>query len=113
MTALASLASHHRVTWIASAMSDGDREVALESGSAGIEEHARTGASYRLRFVVHEPAAFNWYYNVVANPTLWFVQHYLWDLIRRPAHDKGVLDQAWREGYVPVNHAFAEAVLEE
>jgi len=113
VTALASLASHHRVTWIASAMSDGDREVALENGETGIEEHDRTGASYRLRFVAHEPAAYDLYYNVVANPTLWFIQHYLYDLVHQSTHGKGRLDQAWREGYVPVNRAFAEAVLDE
>ncbi len=113
VTALASLASHHRVTWIASAMSDADREVALESGSAGIEERTHTGASYRLRFVAHEPAAYDWYYDVIANPTLWFLQHYLWYLVHQPTHGKGRLDQAWREGYVPVNYAFAEAVLDE
>jgi len=113
VTALAGLASHHRVTWIASAMSDADRDIALESGSAGIEEHANTGASYRLRFVAHEPEAYDWFYNVVANPTLWFLQHYLWYLVHQPTHGKGRLDRAWREGYVPVNHAFAEAVLDE
>ena len=113
VTALASLASHHRVTWIASAMSEADHEIALENGSEGIEEHARTGASYRLRFVAHEPVAYDLFYNVVANPTLWFIQHYLWDLVHEPRHDRGRLGQAWSEGYVPVNHAFAEAVLDE
>ena len=29
--------------------------------------------AYRLRLVAHDPAAYDWYYNVVANPMLWFI----------------------------------------
>src|SRR5207244_12332222 len=48
VTALRSLVSHHDVTWIASAMSEEDREVALEAGDGPIEETARDGPPYRL-----------------------------------------------------------------
>ena len=79
VTALASLVAHHDVTWIASAMTDEDRAVASEA-PAGLEERARDGAPYRLRLVAHAEQAYDWYYNVVSNPTLWFVQHYPADL---------------------------------
>ncbi|HSC91112.1 MAG TPA: trehalose-6-phosphate synthase [Gaiellaceae bacterium] len=111
VTALRSLVSHHDVTWIASAITDEDRALALESGGA-VEETARDGAPYRLRLVAHDPAAYDWFYNVVANPTLWFLQHYLWDLASNPNLDPGLL-HAWEHGYVPVNRAFAAAVLDE
>jgi trehalose 6-phosphate synthase len=106
VTALRALVSHHDVTWIASAMSDEDRAV------RATDETARDGSPYRLRFVDHTEAAFDWFYNVVSNPTLWFLQHYLWDLPLTPTVDQG-LEHAWEEGYVPVNAAFAEAVIEE
>jgi trehalose 6-phosphate synthase len=112
VTALRSLVSHHDVTWIASAMSDEDRLVAEEAVGEAIEETARDDSPFRLRLVVHEPAAMDWFYNVVANPTLWFLQHYLWDLKYAPNVDHG-LHHAWQEGYVPVNEAFAEATLSE
>jgi trehalose 6-phosphate synthase len=112
VTALRSLVAHHDVTWIASAMSDEDRALAVESGGEAIEEVARDGSPYRLRLVAHDPAAYDWYYNVVANPTLWFLQHYLWALAYAPDIDPG-LHHAWDEGYVPVNRAFAEAALAE
>jgi trehalose 6-phosphate synthase len=112
VTALRSLVSSHHVTWIASAMTDEDRLVAAEVGGGAVEERARDGSPYRLRFVVHDEAAYDWYYNVVANPTLWFLQHYLWALARAPDVDHG-LHHAWAEGYVPVNAAFAEAVVAE
>ena len=112
VTALASLVALHDVTWIASAMSEGDRAVAAEAGGDAFEETARDGSSYRLRLVAHERSAYDWFYNVVANPTLWFLQHYLWDLARAPDVDRG-LHHAWDEGYVAVNAGFADAVVSE
>lgn len=112
VTALSNFAAHQPVTWIASAMSETDREIAQKE-SGGIEEITPTGASFRLRLVAHDEASYELYYNVVANPTLWFVQHYLWDLAHHPNHDRGGLEHAWRDGYMPINAAFAEAVLDE
>jgi trehalose 6-phosphate synthase len=108
VTALRGLAAVHDVTWIASAISDDDRALAGEP----IEERARDGSPFRLRFVAHDPQAYDWYYNVVANPMLWFVQHYLWELSYTPKLDAG-FHTAWRDGYAAVNAKFAAAVLEE
>ena len=47
---------------------------------------------------------------MIANPQLWFVQHYLWDLSNAP--DIRVEEKAaWRYGYKVVNSDIAEAVL--
>jgi trehalose 6-phosphate synthase len=102
-TALRSLLQYHDVTWIASAMSEGDRERAGEV----VEQDA-----YRLKLVAHSPQAYDWYYNVVANPMLWFIQHSLWELAYTPKVD-AAFHQAWREGYMSVNADFAEAVVAE
>src|SRR5207248_7313846 len=82
VTALAGLAAHHDVTWIASAMSDEDRVVAADNSESD------------LRLIAHDPAAYDAYYNVVANPTLWFLQHYLWGLADAPDVD-AQLAEAW------------------
>jgi trehalose 6-phosphate synthase len=112
VTALRGLVSHHDVTWIASAMSDEDVVVCRENGGGAFEETTRDGSSFRLRLVEHDPRAYDWYYNVVANPTLWFVQHHLWDLKTSPNIDEG-LHHAWEQGYVAVNRNFAAAVVDE
>ena len=112
VTALRSLVEHHDVTWIASAMSEEDRVVVDEVGGVATDEVARGGAPYRLHLVAHDPTAYDWYYNVVANPMLWFLQHYLWGLASAPDVDHG-LHHAWNEGYVAVNRGFAEAVVAE
>jgi trehalose 6-phosphate synthase len=112
VTALRSLVAHHDVTWIASAMTDEDRVVAEEHGGAAVEETARDGSPYRVRLVAHDPTAYDRFYNVAANPTLWFLQHYMWGLPYAPDLDLG-LHNAWYSGYLPVNEAFAEATIAE
>jgi len=112
VTALRSLVLHHDVTWIASAMSEEDRVVSDENEGEACEETARDGTSFRLRLVPHDPHAYDWYYNVVANPMLWFLQHHLWGLASEPVIDHG-FHHAWSEGYVAVNRSFADAVLDE
>jgi trehalose 6-phosphate synthase len=108
VTALRGLVSHHDVTWIASAITDEDRVAADET----IDETARDGSAFRLRLIAHDESAYDWFYNVVSNPMLWFLQHYLWELAYTPAIDHG-FRQGWEQGYVRVNQGFADAVLEE
>ena len=61
--------------------------------------------------VSHGEGDFDRYYNVFANPMLWFIQHHLWDLTRNPNHDLE-LQEAWKS-YATVNEGFAKAVVEE
>jgi trehalose 6-phosphate synthase len=105
VTALRSLVQYHDVTWIASAITDEDRVVAGET----FEETARDGSPYGLRLVTHDPQAYDWFYNVVANPMLWFLQHSLWELPYTPKID-AAFHRAWQEGYTAVNENFAAAV---
>jgi trehalose 6-phosphate synthase len=112
VTALRGLIDRQDVTWVASAISAEDRVVCAENDGRAFEETSREGSSFRLRLVAHPTQAYDWFYNVVANPTLWFLQHYLWDLKESPNLDQG-LHYAWEKGYVEVNRNFAEAVLDE
>ena len=108
VTALRGLLDREEVTWIASAMSDEDRAVAAEGT---IDETSRDGSPFRLRLVAHDPDAYAAFYNVAANPTLWFVQHALVDELAEPVG--APFERAWDEGYTAVNAAFAAAVLDE
>src|SRR5215207_4982602 len=112
VTALRGLLDHHDVTWLASAMSTEDVVVSMDNNGGAIEELSREGSAFRLRLVAHDAQAYDWFYNVIANPTLWFIQHYLWDLKDEPSLDEG-LHRAWTDGYEVVNRNFAAAVLEE
>jgi trehalose 6-phosphate synthase len=98
-TALRGLVEQHDVTWIANAMTDEDRVVAGEDQRGTI-------------LIAQDRDAYARFYNVIANPTLWFVQHMLWDLARTPDWDDARHD-AWTNGYVPVNVRMARATLAE
>jgi trehalose 6-phosphate synthase len=112
VTALRSLVAHHEVTWIGSAISGEDRAVAEEHAGDGFDETWRDGSPYRLRLVAHESRAYDGFYNVIANPLLWFLQHYMWGLGYAPDIDVAV-GEAWFDGYVSVNEGFASAIVAE
>ena len=63
-----------------------------------------------MLLVESDPDAYDRFYNVIANPILWFIQHYLWDLSNAPDIRQEEAD-AWDEGYVAVNRDLAEAVI--
>jgi trehalose 6-phosphate synthase len=111
VTAVSAIARERQPIWIAAAMTDGDRQRAEQARQAG-EELIEYGdpPEFRLRFVVPSPEAYHQYYNVISNPLLWFLQHYLWDTPRSPDITKEIWD-AWRNGYVTVNHLFAEEII--
>ena len=52
-----------------------------------------------MRYVAPSRDAYHKYYNVVANPMLWFIQHYLWDLGWHPDIRANEID-AWQNGYL-------------
>jgi len=90
-------------TWIAAAMTDGDREAAAE----GVVD----SEGFRVHTLAVDPQAYRMAYDVVSNATLWFLHHGLFDLSRRPR-----LDRRWAEAwaaYRDVNHAFARAVIDQ
>src|SRR5436309_5875619 len=109
VTALSGLVSHRRALWIASAMTDEDVVVASENdGPVAIEVD---GITYDVQMVVSDPTAYDRFYNVIANPILWFIQHYLWDLSNAPDIRRAEVD-AWEEGYKVVNDDIAAAVIQ-
>jgi trehalose 6-phosphate synthase len=93
-------------------MSDEDRAVSVDTGGGAIDEQSRDGSPFRLRLLAHDETAYDWFYNVISNPMLWFLQHYLWELAYEPSIDIA-LQHAWDGGYTQVNETFAQAVLEE
>jgi trehalose 6-phosphate synthase len=111
VTALSGLVSHRDALWIASAMTDEDVEVSEESEGRPIELEI-DGVEYRLCFVESEGEAYDRFYNVIANPILWFIQHYLWDLSNAPDIREEELD-AWEFGYKAVNEDIAREVVKQ
>src|ERR1700748_3219939 len=112
VTALIGLASHRPVTWVASAMTDEDVAEAERNDGRPFPVKAPEGGEYRVKLVASDPDAYDGFYNIIANPLLWFIQHYLWDLSNAPDIRRNETE-AYEFGYNAVNEDLAHAVLEE
>ena len=112
VTALTGLASHRDAVWIASALTDGDARKAHEAEGKAFSVRSPAGGDYQVRLVVSEPEAYDRFYNIFANPMLWFIQHYLWDLSNAPDIRRNEVE-AFEYGYNVVNEDLATAVIEE
>src|SRR5882724_3940428 len=74
VTALTGLVNHRDALWVASAMTDEDVEVSREHGGGAFDCDVG-GVTYKVRLVESDAEAYDRFYNVVANPLLWFIQH--------------------------------------
>lgn len=104
-SALGGGAAPDGAAWVASPMNDFERRAAREPSL----ETDLKGLS--LRLVDLDAGTYAAAYDVVANSTLWFLFHGLFDTARRP-----VFDRAWREawdGFRAYNAAFADAISVE
>ncbi len=107
VTALVGLAQQVEATWIACARTEAD--AAWNNGEIPLVQGA---GNLRVHFLTPEPAAYEGYYNVIANPLLWFLHHSMWNVSREPIIDRHTW-QAWETGYQVVNQLFASAIVEE
>lgn len=104
VTALGALAQQQKVLWVAAALSDDDR--------AWAEAHpdVQTVDDIQLKLIVTDKDKYDAYYNIIANPLLWFIQHELWDMPRQPT----ITEETWQawDSYVDINRQFAEVIAE-
>jgi trehalose 6-phosphate synthase len=75
-----------------------DEDVAVSEEARRPVELSIDGIDYSVLLVGSDPDAYDGFYNVIANPILWFIQHYLWDLSNAPDVRQEELD-AWDYGY--------------
>lgn len=99
-TALHALLAGSGATWVAAALGDADRD-AVARGLVHED-------GLRIVMVEASPEDFSLAYDVVANATLWFCHHHLFDLVRSPRLDHHFED-AWG-AYRRVNREFARAI---
>ena len=89
-----------------------ERRGPRESPAQGARtERSAAGSPFRLRLVAHDPDVYRLFYDVVANPVLWFVQHGLWDLKHDP--ERGPRRRRGATATSQANRALAAAAVEE
>ncbi|MFE1957169.1 trehalose-6-phosphate synthase [Streptomyces sp. NPDC059479] len=94
--------------WVCAALGDGDREAVRRTG--GRLDPADTGGQ-RVRMLGIAPEVYEDAYNGVANSTLWFVHHLLYQTPLEPSF--GPEFRAQWASYETYNRAFAEALADE
>ena len=109
VTALLATAGIVPMTWVAAAMTEGDRRAAADANGEAI---TTPGEEVAVKFVTVPNAVYQRHYYVLCNPLLWFIQHFMWNTPRTPNIGRAVYE-AWESGYIPVNQAIADAVADE
>src|SRR5436189_6160894 len=112
VTGLSGLAQATGAVWVASARDGFEGELDLGSGGEPMVVETSDGARFQVSWVNPPRLAYDLYYNTIANPLLWFVQHYLWNLAEAPVLDDST-HRAWNEGYRLVNQLFSQHVVHE
>lgn len=113
ITALIDAGSQMEMSWVAMAMTEGDRIAAKEAqqhnGSVSPPIH---GQKVHLHYVTISKAAYRKHYEKISNQLLWFLQHYLYNPNEDSSTARRVQD-AWENGYRVANQAIADAVIAE
>ncbi|MFI6482322.1 trehalose-6-phosphate synthase [Nonomuraea sp. NPDC050663] len=109
VSGLSGVTKSNGVLWVCAALSDGDRSAVRQAPGGRLDQAGYdTGA---LRMLDIPPATFHRAYNAVANSTLWFVNHLLYDIPNAPLFGTR-FEREW-ESYRDYNGAFALALAEE
>lgn len=107
VTALSGLIGEIDATWISCAMSEEDKK-----WGKGHIPFTENQDSINIRFISPDEETYEGYYNVIANPLLWFLQHSMWNLPHSPVINRDTW-KAWEDGYVAVNQEFSDAIVEQ
>ena len=97
--------------WVCSALNDRERAAARKATDGHLQEAGYDTGGLDVRMLPIDSSTFGRAYNGIANSTIWFVNHLLYDTPNKPVFDAG-----WRRtwaAYERYNSAFADALAEE
>ena len=111
VSGLSSVTDHTgAVLWVCAALGDADRAAARQAPEGRMGPDGTPGGS-GVRMLDIPPAVFHRAYNAVANSTLWFVHHMLYDTPNQPAF--GIAFGREWDSFRSYNRAFAEALAQD
>src|SRR5690606_16921390 len=99
------------VLWVCASLGEGDRTAARRSPDGRIDLTGYETGGAAVRMLDIPEATFQRAYNAVANSTLWFVHHLLYDTPRSPHFDARAR-RDW-QSYEAYNAAFADALARD
>ncbi|WP_306365818.1 trehalose-6-phosphate synthase [Nocardiopsis sp. CC223A] len=108
VSGMISVATEIDSIWVCAALSEGDRRAAAESPGARLDRDHDLGGM-RVHMLEIPEETFQGAYTGIANSTLWFLQHMMYDTPNKPSFGSG-FRRRW-EDYTAYNNAFAEALV--
>jgi trehalose 6-phosphate synthase len=109
VSGLSSVAGRQDVLWVCAALSDADR-AAVRGSPGGLLGLDGEGGGSTVQMLDIPPMIFHRAYNAVANSTLWFVHHMLYDTPNQPSFGPN-FRREW-ESFRAYNSAFADALAQ-
>ncbi len=111
VSGLTSVAREHDTLWVCAALSQADRRAAQQAENGRIDRAGFDTKGMSVRMLDIDPTTFHRAYNAIANSTLWFVHHHLYDTANKPHFDRR-FRREW-DSYGEYNEAFARALADE
>ena len=111
VTALLGATQRRRITWVAFAMTETDRQ-ALQANQYPSHELPSMMADMTLRLLNIPEQTYHRYYYAISNQVLWFAQHELLDPIMKTMFTQQTKED-WEKGYCAANEEMAQAIIEE
>jgi trehalose 6-phosphate synthase len=111
VSGVAAAARDGKSIWVCAALNDADRAAASAAPGGRLDQAGHDTGGAPVRMLPIDETIFRRAYNNVANSTLWYVNHTLFDTPRSP-----LFDARWArywQAYVDYNRAFADALAEE
>ncbi len=110
VSGLSSVAETEDMLWVCAALDDGDRAAVRNAGPGGLLRWEGTAGDSAVRMLDLPHTVFERAYNGVANSTLWFVHHMLYDTPNSPSFGPS-FEREWTD-FRTYNEAFAVALAE-
>ena len=111
VSGMVSALSENGGLWVCAALSDRERAAARRAPDGHLAEAGYDTGGLDVRMLPLDASTFTRAYNGIANSTIWFVHHLLYDSANTPTFDAG-----WRRlwaAYERYNRSFAEALAAE
>jgi trehalose 6-phosphate synthase len=110
VSGLSAIDDPHAV-WVCAALGEGDRAAARQAPHGRLDRAGFDVGGQAVRMLDIDPVVFDQAYNGVANSTLWFLHHLLYNTPTAPAFDRAAAER-WA-GFEAYNEAFAAALAAE
>ena len=107
ITGLSGALKYIDATWISCAQTPQDAE--FDEGHTTL---MGSDKEIHVKFINPDPEVYDGYYNVIANPLIWFLQHSMWNVPSEPVIDHRTW-QAWHKGYLEVNQLFSDEIIRQ